>query len=357
MKGILSSVVAVVAVLATASACTSSHSTTGTVHAQAAQKPAALGIAVKVHKVLVDQGSQMPPVQTAAHFCLAGILKDERDTIVGAAIGTVDPGAGDAWTSFSLAGDEDDTVTLYQQDGVFAGTFQLGQFLYDLIAATGQKLTAGTPEEFEFQLFGIIGPAAIYCTEAALWLEGTVEGQLVTAVRKWFSNWQISQQQLASQGSAITGNWVLYRKLENCSVTGSNGCELDQMNVTIACTGSGCTIIRTNGAAGFQPWDHSILLTFSDGVWVANGPEQWAAQCDQEPVPGTTVALAVKVTSGQTVDGVWRAQGLAGSYTVNNVATSCFPAGTTVEEVSTTPFPGSTPTAATTATATASPVS
>jgi hypothetical protein len=59
MKGILRSVAAIAAVLVAASACTSSHSATGTAHAEAAQKPAGLSTAAKVHKILVDQG-QMP---------------------------------------------------------------------------------------------------------------------------------------------------------------------------------------------------------------------------------------------------------------------------------------------------------
>ncbi len=125
----------------------------------------------------------MPPVQTAANFCLKGILKDEKDTAVSTAIGDVDPAAGDVWTAYSLSGDRDDTVTLYKQDGEFAGTFQLGQFLADLISSVGQKVTAGTPLEFQFYLFGVLGKAAIYCAEAAFWLDGTVGGQIGTEIR------------------------------------------------------------------------------------------------------------------------------------------------------------------------------
>jgi hypothetical protein len=182
MKGILRSVAAIAAVLVAASACTSSHSATGTAHAEAAQKPAGLSTAAKVHKILVDQG-QMPPVQTAADFCLKGVLKDEKDTLVSKAIDVVDPTAGDVWDAYSLSGDLDDTVTLYKQDGEFAGTFQLGQFLANLISSFGQKVTAGTPLEFQFYLFDVLGEAAIYCAEAALWLDDTVGGQIGTEIR------------------------------------------------------------------------------------------------------------------------------------------------------------------------------
>lgn len=191
MRGILRLVVAAVAVLVAASACstTSSHSTTGTARAEAAQKSAALSTAAKVHKILVDQGS-LPPVQTAVTFCLKGILKDEKDTAVNKAIDAVDPTAGDVWTAYSLSGDLDDTVTLYKQDGEFAGTFQLGQFLANLISSFGQKVTEGTPLEFQFYLFGVLGEAAIYCAEAAFWLDGTVGGQIGTEIRQLLLNGQ-----------------------------------------------------------------------------------------------------------------------------------------------------------------------
>lgn len=208
----------------------------------------------------------------------------------------------------------------------------------------GEQATRGTPEEFQWTLFGLIGPAAISCTEAAFWLDGTVGGQIGTALQKQFLTLSVGQQLLASRGSAITGKWVLYRKLENCSVTGTNshGCQLSPMDVTIACTGTACTITwaNANASVGFEPWDHSIPIAFGQGAWQATGTEKWAANCSAAPVPGTGVALALKVTSGKVFNGVWRAQGLQGSYTINNMATSCFPAGTSVEDASTTPFTG-----------------
>jgi hypothetical protein len=79
-------------------------------------------------------------------------------------------------------------------------------------------------------------------------------------------------------------------------------------------------------------------IAFGQGAWKASGTEKWAAECDHAPVPGSGVALALKVTSGKVVNGLWRAQGLDGSFTINNVATSCFPAGASKEDVSTTPF-------------------
>jgi hypothetical protein len=187
MRGILRSAVAAVAVLVTASACTSSHLTSGKVHAEAARPPTALSTAAKVHKILEAQGS-LPPYKVAANFCIAGIKKDIHDTVIGDAIADTDPTAGDVYTSISLTGDLDDTVNLYKSNGVLAGTFQLGQFLANLISSFGQTVTAGTPLEWQFYMFGVLGSAAVYCAEAAFWLDGTVGGQIGTEIRQMWLN-------------------------------------------------------------------------------------------------------------------------------------------------------------------------
>lgn len=290
---------------------------------------------------VIDAQKQAPSLQTAGQFCLAGIKENSKDTTVSEALDKIDPngGAGKAWNFGNLAGDQVTVTKELASKQTFIGTFDLGQIIYVILHQAGEQATKGTQDELQWKLFSLIGPAAIYCAEAAFWLDGTVGGQIGAALQKKFLTLPIGQQLLASRGSAIVGKWVLYRKLKSCSVAGSNGCQLNQMDVTIACTGTGCMIIRTNGASPvFKPWDHPIPIAFSQGAWQARGTEKWAAQCDKAAVPGTGVVLALKVTSGKVLDGVWRAQGLQGSYTVSNVATSCFPAGTTLEEVSTTPF-------------------
>jgi hypothetical protein len=338
MRGMPRFVVAVVAVLVTISACSTSHSSPSA-------KTHAKTIAQQGQEV-IDAQKQVPPLQTTAQFCLDGIFKKEaQDQAISVALNNIDPTGGEAtaWTFHNL---EDDQVTVkkeFASGQIFSGTFDLGQIIYAIIDATGEQVTKGTPDQIQWKLFGLLGPAAIYCAEAALWLDGNVGGQIGTALQKKFLTLPVGQQLLASRGSAITGKWVLYRRLKSCSVTGNNnhGCQLSSMDVTIACTGTACTITRTNASAGFEPWDHSIPIAFGQGAWQASGTEKWAAECNQAPVPGSGVALALKVTSGQVVNGVWRAQGLEGSFTVNNVATACFPAGTSLEEASTTSFAGS----------------
>ena len=290
---------------------------------------------------VIRAARQVPPLQAAGSFCLAGIFKDAREATVSKALNNLDPAGGEAlaWEGYTLEGDQVTVRKELASGQVLAGTFDLGQVIYALLAATGEQVTRGTPQEFQWALFGLIGPAAISCAEAAFWLDGTVGGQLGTALQKQFLAWSVGQQLLVSRGSAITGKWVLYRKLEHCSVTRGNGCLLGPMDVTIACTGTTCTIIRTNAnSADFQPWDHAIPIAFGQGAWQASGTEKWAAQCSHAPVPGTGVAFTLKVTSGQVLNGVWRAQGLQGTYTGHNVATPCFAAGATIEDVSTTPF-------------------
>lgn len=325
---------AVVAVLIVASACSSSHSSpSAKVHTKTVAQQG---------QGVIDAQKQVPSLQTAGQFCLAGIKEDSKDTTISEALDKIDPsgGVGKAWDFGNLAGDQVAVTKELANNQTFIGTFDLGQIVYAIIDEAGEQATEGTPDEVQWKLFGLIGPAAIYCAEAAFWLDGTVGGQIGAALQKKFLAWPGGQQLLASRGSAIVGKWVLYRKLQSCSVTGSNnhGCLLDPMDVTIACTGTACTIIRTNTSAGFELWDHSIPIAFGQGAWQASGTEKWAANCDHAPVPGSGVAFALKVTSAKVVNGVWRALSLAGSYTVNNVATACFPAGTSKEDVSTTPF-------------------
>jgi hypothetical protein len=324
---------AVVAVLVTTTACSASHSSApAKIHAKSVAQQG---------QAVIDAQKQLPPLQTAGQFCLDGIKKDSKDTTIDKGLETIDPTGGEAtaWDFYNLQGDQVTVQKEYASGNPFSATFDLGQIIYAIIDAAGEQATKDTPDEIQWKLFGLIGPAALYCAEAAFWLDGTVGGQVGTALQKKFLTLPIGQQLLASRGSAITGKWVLYRKLENCSITGSSGCQLSPADVTIACTGTACTIIRTNASSPFEPWDHPIPIDFGQGAWQASGTEKWAAQCASAPVPGTGVSLALKVTSGKILNGVWRAQGLEGSYTVDNVATSCFPAGTSVEEVSTTPFP------------------
>ena len=335
MRGIPSFVV--VAVLVTVSACSTSQSSpSAKTHAETVAQQG---------QTVIDAQKQVTPLQTAGQFCLAGIQKDSKDATINEALNNIDRTGGEAtaWQLYNLQGDQVTMKKELASRQVFAGTFDLGQIIYAIIGAAGEQAAKGTPDELQWKLFGLIGPAAIYCAEAALWLDGTVGGQIGVALQKQFLTWSVGQQLLASRGSAITGKWVLYRKLEVCSVSGSNnhGCSLGPMDVTITCTGTACTIIRTNASTdGSPPWDHSIPIAFGPDVWRASGTEQNAAECQHQSLPGTGVAFALKVTSGQVVNGVWRAQGLEGSFTINNVATSCFPAGTSVEDVSTTPFAG-----------------
>jgi hypothetical protein len=324
----------VVAVLVIASACSPSHSgTSAKIHVKTASQQG---------QDVIDAQRRVPALQTAGQFCLTGIKQDSKDTTISQALDQVDPAGavGKAWNFSNLAGDQVTVTKKLASGQIFVGTFDLGQIIYAILSETGEQATQGTPDEVEWKLFGLIGPAAIYCAEAALWLDGTVGGQIGTALQKKFLAWPVGQQLLDTRGSAIAGKWVLYRKLENCSVTSSsnNGCILDPMDVTIACTRAGCTIIRTNAGAGFEPWDHSISIAFGQGGWQAAGTEKWAANCDHAPVAGSGVAVALKVTSAKVVNGVWRALSLAGTFVVNNAATSCFPSGTSKEDVSTTSF-------------------
>jgi hypothetical protein len=330
VRGMPALAVAIAAVLVTTSACTPSKAS-----------PSRPSVGELGAKALAAQ-QHLPPLQTAAQYCIDGIGKASKDAAISARLDTIDPtgGEGTAWTLYNLQGDQVQMKKGLASGQVFAGTFDLGQIIWAIIGTVGEQATKGTPDEFQWSLFSKLGPAAIYCTEAAFWLDGTVGGQIGTALQKKFLTFSVGQQLLASRSSAISGNWVLYRKLKSCGITGASnhGCVLNPLDATVACTGTVCTFIRTNASPGYQPWDHPIPLAFSQGAWRASGTEKWAAECNHAPVPGTGVALTLTVTSGQVDGGVWRAQGLTGTYTINNAATSCYAAGTSVEQVSTTPF-------------------
>ncbi len=197
MKGILRSAAAALAVLVAASACTTSHSTAGTVRAESAGGPAALSTAAKVHKILEAQGS-LPPYEEAANFCVAGINKDladqAKDATIDAALDKMDPkgGAAIAWELYSLSGDEVKVKKEYANGQEFAATFDLGQIIFALLAELGDvtgKYTHDAELEAQWNLFGLIGEAAIYCTEAAFWLDGTVGGEIGAAIRQ---QWDLS---------------------------------------------------------------------------------------------------------------------------------------------------------------------
>jgi hypothetical protein len=104
----------------------------------------------------------------------------------------------------------------------------------------------------------------------------------------------------------------------------SLGCNANPLDVSIACAGSTCTIIRTNRSSGGEPpWDHTLPLSYNGTVWSAQELEQNVAQCDGQPVPRAAVQLTLEVISGTVVNGVWKAQQLVGTYAVEQGPTKC----------------------------------
>jgi hypothetical protein len=172
-------VVAVIAVLLTASACSVSHSPVAKTHAKA------------VDQKVTTARRQVPPLQKAGAFCADGISKDlmdgARDAVISSALNNVDPTGGEA-VAWQLAGFEGDQVTVQKElasGQILSGTFDLGQLIYAILGAAGD--VAGKYDQklaLQWKLFGLIGPAAVYCAEAAFWLDGTVGGQIGTYLRK-----------------------------------------------------------------------------------------------------------------------------------------------------------------------------
>ena len=97
MRGIPALAIAV-AVLIAASACSTSHTS--------AQPKIHVKSVAQQGQEVIDPQKQVPPLQTAGQFCLAGIQKDSKDTAIDAALNTIDPTGGQAaaWQFSSLQG-------------------------------------------------------------------------------------------------------------------------------------------------------------------------------------------------------------------------------------------------------------
>jgi hypothetical protein len=128
----------------------------------------------------------------------------------------------------------------------------------------------------------------------------------------------------AGDPTAISGNYTLYRQLTTCASASKFACNGNPMKITIACVGGSCTIIRTNSSSGGEPpWNHTIPLTYSGTAWVGAGREQNASICNGKLIATTAVAFMLEVTSGNVINGLWKAQQLVGTYTATQGPTKC----------------------------------
>ena len=202
MRGMHSLAVAVIATLVAASACSTGHSPAAKTHAEAVDQPVPVPVstpsgpsAAQQAQKVIEAQHQIPPLQTAGTFCLAGIFTDltdnARDAAISNALNDVDPTGGEAlaWKLYNFEGDQ---VTVQKQltsGQIFSGTFELGQLIYAILSEAGDLAGKYDPElAFQWKLFGLIGPAAVYCAEAAFWLDGTVGGQIGTYLRERFGS-------------------------------------------------------------------------------------------------------------------------------------------------------------------------
>jgi hypothetical protein len=98
---------------------------------------------------VIDAQKQIPRLQTAGQFCLAGIKKDSEDTTISEALDKIDltGGVGKVWDFDNLAGDQV-TVTKEVASGqTFIGTFDLGQIIYAIIDEAGEQATEDAPDK------------------------------------------------------------------------------------------------------------------------------------------------------------------------------------------------------------------
>jgi len=287
---------------------------------QAAAKP--LSPAQKIH-LAVAEVKQLSPLQTAASFCMRGILGAAKDESIQKALEnlfaqqTGKNTVGGVFTGFEVSGD---MVKISDDLGggqVVNAEFDLGRVIYAVFAAaSGNKI------------FGLIGQPAIDCSEAAWWLDGTVGDQIGKLLRAKLNPPASLAADLPGRPSAIAGDYTLNRRLASCQ---NFSCILNPMIVHIVCSDVSCTIIRTNNGGG-PPWDHSLPLTFTGSAWRAKGSEIYAVQACQGQYLPADVSFTLNVVSGTVIDGVWKAQKLTGTYTVNQSPTPCNSQATTAVE-------------------------
>lgn len=250
----------------------------------------------------VSQVNVITPLQQATNFCVQAI----NQQLEGSAVSDQEHVALDA---------------LLPQAGV----------LVDVVGIAGDSVTVqydlknGQPEQAEFdagkmifailgvypglELFGQIGDAAVYCTEAAFWLTGNLGGQLGAMLR----------QKLDPPGtvnSSIEGTWSLIRGAPTiCHIFSTCADSPLQLAIT-SCTATQCDIQRVGSAFDWKS-AHPIIRA-ADGTWSGSFSDV-AVDC---PANGTTyvnpasISITLTPTTASLVNGVLTAQTLGGSYKV-----------------------------------------
>jgi hypothetical protein len=132
------------------------------------------------------------------------------------------------------------------------------------------------------------------------------------------------------EDASIVGFYTFQRTLQSCRY--EKGCHLGGavLNVRFDCVNDACTATLLGG---WTATPHP--LTRDGGTYQFSADDPLAAKCNSGPAPGTSIELVVTVTSAATVDGVWHATALKGTYRVSSPANPGCSAGGADDMIST----------------------
>jgi len=235
------------------------------------------------------------PLQLAANTCARAVLYAFSDyassEAIKAALDKLLPGAGDVFdgaTIIATATGDYIEISYELSNGQIAnGLFDIGRVVFAILG-----------EIPGLELFGIVGDPAIYCAEAAFWLDGKLAGQLGQLIRHKL--WPP-----ATEAAGIMGTWTLHRSIVVCVHLAT--CSTSPLHMRFRhCGKTKCAMSTTTGA-----WKSVIVR---HGIsWVADF-KALAFTCGSQFNPGHLI-FRLAVTGTHRRGGIVVAKSLAGTLT------------------------------------------
>lgn len=239
----------------------------------------------------------LEPLKQATKSCVYNALYDIRNSIISEALAQA--GLEKGSETFDGAVILGHTIEIIEEtgDGHFGNAeFDTAKVIADLVGQLGGR---------QFKLFGLLGPPAIDCVEAGLWLDGNIGGQIGTLLRQKFLTPRVAH-------ASIGGNWTLTRIPLVCRNFGG-GCRVPPLHLRIRhCTATRCMMSRPRSDVF---WRHPHAITRHGDVWSAKFRDTAITCGFRINVANVSVRLRVIKASGPS--GLATATALSGTYTVD----------------------------------------
>jgi len=220
------------------------------------------------------------PLLQAEQVCVRAILGAYEDQVISGILGRT--GLAGAYEGATIGNDY--VEFQYEASGgqIFNAEFTYGKLIFETIgAAAGQKLIPP-----QFALFGVIGPPAVDCVEAAWWLDGWLGGQLGQYLRQ-----KIWPAATASAG--ISGTWTFSRDLQSC--VNLEYCLTRPIVLQFSeCTATTCVMNRQDGL-----WRAHTITRGGNGTWTAKFTDNMFLCGSQQNRGAITLSLIVTSSTVQ----------------------------------------------------------